>query len=143
MPKITKRLVEAIKPQSDKTLLYWDTELKGFGVLVLPSGRRTYCIQYRNSNRVKKHLKIGVHGQLTTEEARALAKKYLGDIAHGEDPAAKKKENRELPLIKDLVQDYLDRYAPRKRQRSIEEDKKLLNKIILPSLVQQPINNVY
>jgi hypothetical protein len=123
MRKITKRFVEAIVPQPDKKLLqHWDIELKGFGVLVLPSGRRTYFIQYRNSRRIRKHLKIGIHGQISTEEARMLAKKYLGEIAHGEDPAAKKKENRDLPLIKDLAQDYLDRYAPRKRPRSIKED---------------------
>ena len=143
MPKLTKRFVEAIIPDTKKTLIYWDTELRGFGVVVLPSGRRTYCIQYRNTNRIKKRLKIGVYGQLNTEEARNLAKKYLGDIAHGEDPAAKKKENRELPLIKNLAQDYLDRYAePRKRKRSIEEDKKLLQNIILPSIGNERVKDI-
>ena len=46
MPKITKRFVESITPQPVKTLQHWDSELKGFGVLVLPSGRRTYFVQY-------------------------------------------------------------------------------------------------
>src|SRR3990167_11423687 len=134
MSKITKRFVEATVPHPQITQKYWDTELKGFGVLVLPSGRKTYCIKYRNANRRQKHLKIGIHGQINAEEARTLAKKYIGDIARGEDPAAKKKENRESPVIKDLVQDYLERYATRKRLRSIEEDKKLLKNIILPAL---------
>lgn len=142
MHKITKRYVETITPQPGKTLQHWDTELKGFGILVLPSGRITYFVQYRNLSRVRKHLKIGVHGQISTEEARALAKKYLGEIAHGEDPVSKKKENRDLPLIKDLAQDYLDRYAPRKRPRSLEEDKKLLRKIILPSTGNQQVKHI-
>jgi integrase len=142
MPKITKRFVESITPDFKKALRHWDTELKGFGVLILPSGRITYCIKYRNSTRIQKHLKIGVHGQINAEEARALAKKYLGEIAHGDDPAAKRKENRDLPLIKDLAQDYLERYAPRKRIRSVEEDKKLLRKIILPSLGNQLVKQV-
>ena len=143
MPKLTKRFVEAIIPQPEKIVQHWDAELKGFGILVLPSGRRTYFVQYRNSNRIRKHLKIGIHGQISTEEARTLAKKYLGEIAHGEDPATKKKTNRHLPLIKDLAQDYLDRYAmPRKRQRSIEEDKKLLTNIILPSIGNQQVKSI-
>lgn len=143
MPKLTKRFVEAIKPDTHKKLIHWDTELKGFGVIILPSGRLTYCIQYRNINRIKKRLKIGIHGQLNTEEARTLAKKYLGEIAHGEDPAAKKKESRDLPLIKNLAQDYLERYAiPRKRQRSVEEDKKLLRNIILPSIGNQQVQHI-
>ena len=41
-------------------------------------------------------LKIGVHGQVTTEEARSLAKKYLSGVVHGNDPANVKKENRKL-----------------------------------------------
>jgi len=94
MPKLTKRFIEAITPDPEKSLQYWDTELKGFGVIVLPSGRRTYVLQYRNAYRVQKRLKIGNHGHLTTEEARNLARQHLRDIAHGEDPVAQKKENR-------------------------------------------------
>jgi hypothetical protein len=40
-------------PDSVKTLKLWDSELKGFGLVVLPSGRRTYCIEYRNTDRIK------------------------------------------------------------------------------------------
>jgi hypothetical protein len=103
MPNLTKRFVESITPDPEKLSQYWDENLKGFGVIVLPSGRRTYCIQYRNQNRVVKRLKIGVHGQITTEEARALARKHLASVAHGEDPSTRKQNDKELPLIKDLA----------------------------------------
>ena len=99
-------------------------------------------MQYWNSSRVRKHFKIGVHGQLNTEEARVLAKKYIGEIAHGGDPVASKKDHKGLPLIKDLVQDYLNRYAPRKRPRSVVEDNKLLNKYILPALGNEQVKKV-
>jgi len=42
MPRLTKRFVETIQPDNSKTLNYWNIELKGFGVIVLPSGR---CIK--------------------------------------------------------------------------------------------------
>lgn len=143
MPKLTKRFVESIMPQPGKNVQHWDSELKGFGVLVLPSGRRTYFVQYVNANRVKKHLKIGVHGQINTEEARNLAKQHLGGIAKGEDPAAQKKENKELPLIKDLARDYLERHAGSKKQpKSFKEDKRMIEKIILPALGNQRVKEV-
>ncbi|OJW54585.1 MAG: hypothetical protein BGO67_10590 [Alphaproteobacteria bacterium 41-28] len=142
MPKITKRFVESIIPQPGKTLQHWDSELKGFGVLVLPSGRRTYFVQYVNANRIKKHLKIGVHGQINTEEARVLAKQHLGGIAHGEDPAAQKKENKELPLMKDLSRDYLERHAKKKSPKSYKDDKRMIEKIILPTLGNQQVKHV-
>ena len=54
MPKITKRFVDSIIPDTEKTLKFWDSELKDFGLIVLPSGRQTYCVEYRNEDRVKK-----------------------------------------------------------------------------------------
>ncbi len=41
MPKITKRFVESIPPDSEKVLLFWDDEIRGFGVVVRPGGRQT------------------------------------------------------------------------------------------------------
>ena len=35
--KLTKRAVDALVPPSKKQTVLWDTELKGFGVRVLPS----------------------------------------------------------------------------------------------------------
>jgi integrase len=142
MPKITKRFVESIVPDTEKTLKFWDSELKGFGLLVLPSGRRTYCVKYRNANRIQKHVKIGIHGQINTEEARSLAKQHLGEITYGEDPAAKKKDNKALPLMKELVQDYLDRHATRKRAKSIKEDKRFLERFVLPQFGNQHVKNI-
>ena len=100
MPKLTKRFVESIQPDPVVTLKYWDTEIKGFGVVVLPSGRCTYCIKYRNANRIQKRVRIGVHGQITAEEARNLAKIQLGKVAHGEDLAETTQQvrNQQFPL---------------------------------------------
>jgi integrase len=134
MPNITKRFVESIVPDPIKTLKYWDTSLKGFGVVVLPSGRCTYCIQYRNQNRVLKRLKIGVHGQITTEEARALARKHLSSVVHGEDPSVRKQQTSELNALHDLAKEYLERHAQHKRTKSLKEDYNLLNRLILPRL---------
>ena len=134
MPKLTKRFVESITPDSVKTLKHWDAELKGFGVVVLPSGRCTYCIQYRNQDRVLKRHKIGVHGIITTEEARGLAKKRLGQVAHGEDPTEQKKLVTLLPTMEELASNYLDRHGYKKRPKSLQNDKKLLMNIILPTL---------
>ncbi|EKE08844.1 MAG: integrase family protein [uncultured bacterium] len=134
MPNITKRFVESITPDPHKLSQYWDTSLKGFGVIVLPSGRRTYCIQYRNQHRVVKRLKIGVHGQVTTEEARALARKHLASITHGEDPVQGKKQAQSLFSMQDLARDYIERHGQKKREKSLKEDQKLLRNIIMPSL---------
>lgn len=142
MPKITKRFVETIIPDSEKTLKYWDTELRGFGLVVLPSGRRTYCVEYRNTDCIKKRLKIGIHGKITTEEAREFAKKQLVLVTHGVDPVMRRQAMKELPTMADLAKDYLEQHGHKKRLKSLIEDQKLLKNIILPKLEKQKVLNV-
>ncbi len=134
MSKLTKRFVEAIVPDSEKTLKFWDSEIKGFGLIVLPSGRKTYCIEYRNADRIKKRLKIAVHGTIKTEKVRDLAKTRLGQVALGEDPAEDKKQVNNLATVEELANNYLERHAYKKRPKSLREDQKLLQNIILPAL---------
>ncbi len=109
---------------------------------MLPNGRRTYCVQYRNSEGIKKRLKIGVHGQITTEEARTLARKHLGEVAHGHDRKEKKKENKNLLTINALIKDYLERHAQNKRPKSLQEDQNLLNRFIIPAIGERKISHI-
>jgi integrase len=134
MPKLTKRFIDSIVPDPKKTLRFWDDELRRFGVIVLPSGRRTYCIEYRNAERIQKRIKIGVHGHVTAEEARNLAKIQLGQVARGEDVLEQSKQIRKLTLFNELAHDYLERHGKRKRTKSLSEDQRLLKSHILPTL---------
>jgi len=60
--KLTKRIVETQKSK-DKTYFVWDSELTGFGLKILPSGKKTYLIQYRMGGRSKRtrRMTIGPH----------------------------------------------------------------------------------
>ena len=49
MPKITKRVVDGAQPDPGRRFTIWDTEIKGFGLLVLPSGVKSYVYQYRTA----------------------------------------------------------------------------------------------
>ena len=49
MPKLTKRFVDALRPNSDgKDVFAWDAgdgALKGFGIRMKPSGAASYLVQ--------------------------------------------------------------------------------------------------
>ena len=47
MPKITKSFIDSIKPTANTQALYWDINLKGFGVRVSPAGKIAYIVQGR------------------------------------------------------------------------------------------------
>jgi hypothetical protein len=50
--KITKRTVEALKVAA-KDYIAFDTDLPGFGVRVMPSGKRFFLVQYRRHGRTR------------------------------------------------------------------------------------------
>ncbi|WP_299889269.1 Arm DNA-binding domain-containing protein [uncultured Ruegeria sp.] len=77
MFKLTKRAVEGLAVETEEYLV-WDRDMRGFGLRVNPSGKKTYLVQYRAS-RWTRRITIGQHGVLTAEEARTQAKQLLGE----------------------------------------------------------------
>lgn len=106
MPKLTKTVVDRAEPQA-KQVTIWCSELKGFGVFVQPSGTRTYFVDYRNAEDVRRRMAIGRHGKVTAEEARKLAIAALGGVVKGEDPAGERLTRRQSLTVKELCEKYL------------------------------------
>ncbi len=73
MAKITKRTVDALEPRNREHVL-WDDEIKGFGVRVRPSGRKTYIVKYRERGRAVK-VTIGPHGAISPAAARGQGRR--------------------------------------------------------------------
>ncbi len=133
--KLTKAAVERVKPNADRDAFLWDSQLAGFGVRIYPSGKRKYVVQYRTKAGQQRRLVLGPHGALTTEQARRLAQDRLGEVHRGNDPAAQVQAAREAPTIAQLCRRYLHDYATvHKRPRSVEEDKRLVERFIDPQL---------
>lgn len=94
--KICKRTVDSLELGS-KTQFLWDSDLKGFGVKVTPSGSITYLIQFRMGGREAKTRRytIGSHGSpWTPTTARTEAERLLVIAAQGVDPVDAKKQRR-------------------------------------------------
>jgi integrase len=106
MPKLTKSIVDAATPR-EKQFTIWCSELKGFGIFVQPSGSRTYFVDYRNRDGVRKRMTIGRHGKITAEEARKLAIATLGETVKGRDPAEDRVQKRKALTVKELCDRYL------------------------------------
>lgn len=139
--KLSKRSVEAIVPIS--TPIYaFDTEVKNFGVRVLPSGVRSYFIQYWAEGRRRRYT-IGQHGPITAEQARQQALALLGEVAQGGNPAELRTEERKAITLSELASRYLEDYAKdRKKPSSIKEDKRLLKDVILPVLGKRKVIDI-
>ena len=106
MPKLTKSIVDAAAPRG-KQFTIWCSELKGFGVFVQPSGSRTYFVDYRNRDGIRKRMTIGRHGKITVDQARKLAIATLGETVKGGDPAEERAQQRKALTVKELCDRYL------------------------------------
>lgn len=96
--KLTKRVVDAAVAKPVRYIV-WDAELAGFGLRVEPSGLKTFVARYRAGSGRSGTLRqatIGRYGKLTTEEARALARRTLGAATAGGDPVGDRHASRRL-----------------------------------------------
>ena len=101
MPKLTKRSVEALKVRGDNYIAF-DAELPGFGVRVMPSGKRFFLVQYRRHGRTRRVM-LGQFGPLTAEVARRRALVLLAQArSGGSDPAADRDALRQSLTVEQL-----------------------------------------
>jgi integrase len=139
--KLSKTVVEAIAPGTEDIVI-WDTALPGFGVRAKPTGVRSYIVQYRDrASGTSKRMTIGQHGPLLTfEQAKRQARALLADAMRGHDPSGDRRAKRRAPTLADLAADYLEKYAtPKKRPKSVRDDRSMLANIILPKLGSQKV----
>lgn len=112
--KITKRIVDALKapkPSRDgvkvREHFVWDRELRGFGVQVMPSGLKSFVIQYRTPEGRNRRAVIGRYGLMTVEEARKLAHEKLVAVSKGVDPVAEDAKAAGLLTVAEVCDWYL------------------------------------
>ena len=148
--KLTKRAIDAIKPDATERVL-WDDELRGFGLRVKPTGRKSFLIQYRNRQGRSRRLTVGSYGRLTPEEARHDAKFLLGDVDRGQDPAEQRSDERKAITVADLCQEYLakaerglviGRKGLPKKASTLEIDRGRIARHIVPLIGKKPLKDV-
>ena len=107
--KLTKSEVDKLKPSS-RAFIAFDTDLKGFGIRVMPTGTRTWIVEYRprggGRSVGKRRMTLGSAASVTPEQARQLAKRVLGQVAFGEDPAHERNTRRMQLSLKELIDQY-------------------------------------
>ena len=110
-PKLSKRTVDALFVEGKDTV-FWDRDLTGFGIRVQPSGLKSFLVNYRGGGgdgrkAPNKRVVIARYGRVAPDQARRLARKMLGKVADGEDPAGARASARRFSTLREAFHDYM------------------------------------
>ncbi|PZV33387.1 tyrosine-type recombinase/integrase [Mesorhizobium kowhaii] len=143
MPKITKRIVDAVEADKDRRFYVWDDQIKGFGLLVLPSGVKSYIYQYRTPEGKERRATLGKHGSLTPDEARDAADEMRRLVKAGRDPLDEKRDRRLATTVKEVLEAYLESEAFKgKAVGTRATDKGRINRHLIPLLGKHHVDKL-
>ena len=101
--RIGVRDVRALQP--GETI--WDAAVAGFGARRRTGETVAYVLKYRTGDGRQRWHSIGRHGApWTPDQAREEARRILGDVVKGADPAADKQAKRHAVTVSDLCDQY-------------------------------------
>jgi hypothetical protein len=147
MPKLTKRFLDALRPKPDGDLFVWDSELKGFGARMKPSGTASFVVQYRTPQGRTRRYSFAKIGTLTPDEARAKARRLLAEAGDGGDPSAERHKARQALTVAQLCERYMEaaraglvttRFKRPKRSSTVVFDGGRVARHIVPLLGNRP-----
>ncbi|GEP07213.1 tyrosine-type recombinase/integrase [Methylobacterium oxalidis] len=129
--RITETLVKSLPSPERGNRITYDTELKGFGVRITAAGAKSFILNYRIAGRERRYT-IGSYPEWSATAARKEAEGLKRQIDRGEDPMAKRSEERETATIAELCALYEERHLPKKRPNSQRDDRVFIRNVILP-----------
>ena len=127
---LSNRVVDGLRA-GDKDVIYWDRELRGFGVRVYPNGVKTYLVQGRGPGGSKR-VAVGRHGTISADQARRLGNGLLTRIKAGEEPVAGEGNG---PTVADLAERYLREHVEvRCKPTTVTGYRQVIGRHVLPPL---------
>lgn len=131
----TDKSIRSLKP-SDRRRVVWAQGLKGLGIRITPKGTKSFVFKYDVDGQ-DRWLTFGQYPKLKLAEALVKYGEALEQVEEGIDPAeetvSRNEANRNALTVKQLAEDYIEKYA-KPRKRSWKEDKRILDREVVPVL---------
>jgi integrase len=99
---LTKKSIDSIPLPGSGQVLYYDTNLPGFGLRATKTAKTYFAEGYLSGK--QKRVTVGRHGLFTPDQARESARQILAQLARGEDPTSKRASSGTLEsAYKDMI----------------------------------------
>ena len=136
--RLTQRLIDTLKPDKSVREIR-DTELRGFGVRILPSGRRRYFVHAQCNGR-RAWTTIGDADAMSLADARTRARLQMVALRTG-DPSRPAEDAADTPF-EDVAEAVFRRQSRHWKPGTLDVNRRYLKNQILPRFRGQPIDAI-
>lgn len=119
----TKAALDSLEPPQDAERVYhYDEKVPGLAVCVGRSGSKSFYLvgRFRDADTGQSKVErvyLGGWPELTVEQARTLATAERGNGARGINPNAKKRKDRQVPMLGEVFEEFLEMPTRTKAKR--------------------------
>lgn len=139
--RITDALVRGLEPPARSNRIFYDDEVKGFGVRITAAGAVSFVVNYRASGR-ERRMTIGRYPDWSVAAARIEAKAVKREVSLGFDPMGEREADRAMPTVAELAERYLAEYAVLKSASSQRNERSMLEQRVLPRIGKMKVDAV-
>lgn len=120
--KLTKTNIDRVRKPGTGTVIYVDTETKGFGLRVTASGAASFIVQGMIAGQAREaRITIGSYGAWTVDDARRRAEQYKHQFEDGIDPRDVAKQDAAMRIsLMDVCTAYTTRPGKLKASTAAE-----------------------
>lgn len=122
--KLTQKVIEGLVLREGKSeAIFFDEEIRGYGVRLRAGGSRTAIFQYKLGNK-QRRMALGP----PTAKTRQIAGELYAKVRLGQDPAGEKLEGRvrAAETFEAVLKGYLPHVRTRQRDRTLKETERHL-----------------
>ncbi|MBS5834784.1 MAG: site-specific integrase [Acetobacter sp.] len=147
MVTLNEKIVKSAKVK-DKIYYIWDDKIIGFGLKVIPNGKKKYVFRYLTyyggRNAKQRWFLFGNSNIHSCTEARRIAIDLAKDVMAGKDPQEEKEEARKSKTMADFWKIFDERYIclKEKSKNYRRRNLSIWKNIIAPDLAHKQIKNI-
>lgn len=140
--RLTAKGIDALTTEKQRED-FWDTVTPGLCLRVSgATGGKTWFVRYRASGRHRR-LKLGTTDRVSLAEARESARAILQHADAGGDPSQEKEDHRRgLHTFGVMADEVLEARALRNRERTNRERARILERELLPTWENRPVDAI-
>ena len=120
-----------------KRYAVFDDALKGFGVRVGAKGDKAFYLLYRagkGRSTPKRWLRLGSFQSVTVEQAREIAKKKLGEVPLGGNPAKDSQEAKIEPTVGELLTLFFEEHGTKIKPSTLHSYSRISDTFVVPAI---------